>query len=97
MIQLYLNISFAYVCRVVRHRTAADGPFDVTDKFRIDIFVDKRLIGRKQILSSLQKDKPSSDVGFHSQYDNNIIHPPTLCLSPSLPPPPPMPFFQLYF
>ena len=48
--------------RVVRHRMAADGPFNVTDKFRIDIFVEKKLIGRKQILSSLHEGKANPDV-----------------------------------
>ena len=50
-------------CRVVRHRMAADGPFNVTDKFRIDIFVEKKLIGRKQVLSSLHEGKANTEVG----------------------------------
>ena len=54
--------------RVVRHRAAADGPFDVTDKFRIDIFVEKKLIGRKQILSSLHKRKSTNEVGIRITY-----------------------------
>ena len=58
--------NFALLCRVVRHRTATEGPFDVTDKFRIDVFVDKKLIGRKHVLSSLQKGKSSAEVGFYS-------------------------------
>jgi hypothetical protein len=42
---------------------AADGPFNVIDKFRIDIFVEKKLIGRKQILSSLHEGKANMEVG----------------------------------
>ena len=49
--------------RVVRHRMAADGPFNVTDKLRVDIFVDKKLIGRKQVLSSLHEGKANTEVG----------------------------------
>jgi len=37
----------------VRHQLASEGPFDVTDKFRIDIYIDKKLVGRKQVLSTL--------------------------------------------
>ena len=64
----YSKVKYACICtqshphRVVRHRMAADGPFNVTDKFRIDIFVEKKLIGQKQILSSLHEGKANTEV-----------------------------------
>ena len=48
-------MSFVIFHSVVRHRAASEGPIDVTDKFRIDVSVDRKLIGRKQILSKLVK------------------------------------------
>lgn len=43
---------------VVRHKLATQGPFEVADKFRIDIYSDKQLVGRKQLLSRLLKGSP---------------------------------------
>ena len=49
-------------CRVVRHRLASDGPYDVSDKFRIEIFLDNKPVGRKQVLSTLIKSKRASQA-----------------------------------
>ena len=46
--------------RVVRHRLAADGPYDVSDKFRVEVYFDtrdNRPVGRKQVISTLLKTK----------------------------------------
>ena len=62
-IHLWLHsCTYTHTHRVVRHRMAADGPFNVTDKLRVDIFVDKKLIGRKQVLSSLHEGKANTEV-----------------------------------
>ena len=39
---------------------ATEGPFDVSDKFRIDIFIDKKLVGRKQVTATLVRRKKAS-------------------------------------
>ena len=37
----------------------------MTDKFRIDVSIDKKLVGRKQVLSTLVKRKsPTSEVNI---------------------------------
>jgi len=46
----------------VRHQLASEGPFDVTDKFRIDIYIDKKLVGRKQVLSTLVRRRLTTEV-----------------------------------
>lgn len=42
----------------MRHQTAAlgEGPYDGNDKFRIDVYYDKRVIGRKLVPCSLAKE-----------------------------------------
>ena len=49
---------------VVRHQLASEGPFDVTDKFRIDIYIDKQLVGRKQVLSTLVRRRLTAEVHY---------------------------------
>ena len=62
-------ICFSYfVGSVIRHKLASEGPFDATDKFRIDIYIDKKLVGRKQVLSTLVKRKLTGEVKrFHRE------------------------------
>ena len=57
-------VYFLSPCSVIRNKLASDGPFDMTDKFRIDIFIDKKLVGRKQVLSTLVKRKDSPSEVF---------------------------------
>lgn len=63
-------ICFSYfVGSVIRHKLASEGPFDATDKFRIDIYIDKKLVGRKQVLSTLVKRKLTGEVKqFHISF-----------------------------
>ena len=59
----YIGIKLIYfylLCSVIRHKLASEGPYDTTDKFRIDVYIDKKLVGRKQVLSNLVKRKPQS-------------------------------------
>lgn len=44
---------------MVRHKQAGDGPFDVTDKFRLDIYADGKLVSRKHIPATLTSSAPS--------------------------------------
>ncbi|KAL5476282.1 hypothetical protein EMCRGX_G026206 [Ephydatia muelleri] len=57
---------------VVRHKQAGDGPFDVTDKFRLDIYADGKLVGRKQIPSLLSSSAPKDAPEQKSQGRNPI-------------------------
>ena len=66
--------TWSTLIRVVRHRTATGGPFDVTDKFRIDLSVNNKLIGRKQVPSSLHKGRASTEVG-ERVFINILTHP----------------------
>lgn len=52
---------------VVRHKLASDGPFDMSDKFRIDIYIDKKFAGRKLVLSTLVKKKPMAEGSDDSE------------------------------
>ena len=54
----HISLSCTSPCSVVRHKLATQGPFEVADKFRIDIYSDKQLVGRKQLLSRLLKGSP---------------------------------------
>ena len=61
---MYIDVFSDFVGSVIRHKLASEGPFDATDKFRIDIYIDKKLVGRKQVLSTLVKRKPTGEVKY---------------------------------
>ncbi len=44
-------------CSVVRHKAVESCPPEVVDKFRVDAFVGSKLIGRKQVLASVTREK----------------------------------------
>ena len=76
--------------RVVRHRQAAEGPYGVTDKFRIDISIDRKVVGRKQVTASLVRRKSpaeavdvSASLHAHSFTDTTFHRPLPPRLSPS--------------
>ena len=52
--------------RVVCHRLASDGPHDVSDKFKIELFYEHRgsirPIGRKHVISTLLKSRSNQQV-----------------------------------
>lgn len=59
---------------VIRHQQASQGPWDTTDKFRIDLYQGNRLMGRKHLNSSLTKHTlPSKPDGIEVRVSFNSI------------------------
>ena len=42
----------------------SSSPPDVTDKFRIDTYVGNKMVGQKQVLASVVKEKQPADVSY---------------------------------
>ncbi len=42
---------------MVRHKAVESCPPEVLDKFRVDAFIGSKLIGRKQVLASVTREK----------------------------------------
>ena len=53
-----MHIFLSTLYRVIRHQAVGlgEGPYDAKDKFRIDIYSDKRVIGRKLVVSTLVRE-----------------------------------------
>ena len=64
----------------MRHQLASEGPFDVTDKFRIDIYIDKKLVGRKQVLSTLVRRRLTTEVTILASFPG-LLSPQCLSLA----------------
>lgn len=47
---------------VVRHKAVSNSSFETTDKFRVDTFIGNKLVGQKQILSSVVKNNTPPEV-----------------------------------
>jgi hypothetical protein len=57
---------------VVCHRLASDGPYDVSDKFKIELYYDhrdsSRPVGRKHVISTLLKTRSGSQLVYISVF-----------------------------
>lgn len=51
---------------VIKHKRANQGPYDTTDKFKVEIYHDERLIGSKVIASHLKDEDDMAEVQYLS-------------------------------
>ena len=60
--------------RIVYHRLASSGPYDVSDKFKIELFYNQRgsttPIGLKFVISTLLKSKSGAQVSVYGAFNS---------------------------
>lgn len=49
---------------VIKHKCAHQGPYNTTDKFKVDLYHGERLIGSKVIVSHLKDEDDSTQVTY---------------------------------